>query len=293
VFGIPDDTATVQITIRTIAPPPPHADHAAGAHGAVPQPNESEPTGPSRVPDGPRPDLISLPSWGIVAIGDNPRTPAVEPDLLTFGATIWNAGPSPLVVDGFRRADEAVMDAYQYFYDDDGNQVGYAQTGEMEWDARDGHEHWHFRDFASYRLLNEDKQEVVRSHKESFCILATDAIDHFVKNAEWQSARGDLHSSCGGADALSLRQVLPVGTGDTYGQYLPGQAFEIQGLANGTYYIQIIANPNGALYESDTSNNTSLRKVILGGTPGQRTVQVPPYGLVDSERSSAESPTNF
>ena len=58
---------------------------------------------------------------------------------------------------GFRRADEDVMDAYQYFYDAGGNEVGARLAGTMEWDARDGHLHWHFTDFAQYNLLKADK----------------------------------------------------------------------------------------------------------------------------------------
>jgi hypothetical protein len=43
-----------------------------------------------------------------------------------------------------------------------------------------------------------------------------------------------------------------------------------------------MANPNGHLYESDTTNNVSYRKIILGGVVDARTVLVPPVGLVDA-----------
>lgn len=46
-------------------------------------------------------------------------------------------------------------------------------------------------------------------------------------------------------------------------------------LPNGTYYVQVTANPEGHLYESNVNNNISLRQVILGGSPGARTVTVP------------------
>ena len=91
---------------------------------------------------------------------------------------MWNAGPSPLVVDGFRRADEDVMDAVQYYYDENGNELGHDPAGSMEWDARHGHTHWHFRDFARYRLLDANKDHVVRSRKEAFCLANTDAVDY-------------------------------------------------------------------------------------------------------------------
>jgi hypothetical protein len=41
--------------------------------------------------------------------------------------------------------------------------------------------------------------------------------------------------------------------------------------------LEVAANPDGSLYESDQTNNVSHRKVILGGAPGSRTVDAPPY----------------
>jgi hypothetical protein len=71
---------------------------------------------PQDVPAEALPDLRSVPAWAIRVSDDH---------FLNFAATVWNAGPSPLVVDGFRRDGEAVMDAYQYFYDADGVPHGY------------------------------------------------------------------------------------------------------------------------------------------------------------------------
>jgi hypothetical protein len=73
-----------------------------------------------------------------------------------------------------------------------------------------------------------------------------------------------------------------VGNGDTYLQSKPGQAFDITDLPNGTYYIQVVTNPVGDLYETDRANNESLRKVTLIGSPGARFAIVPPVGLVPS-----------
>jgi hypothetical protein len=92
----------------------------------------------------------------------------------------------------------------------------------------------------------------------------------------------DLSTACGERNSISVREVLDVGSGDTYSQYRPGQSFDITGLANGTYCIQVIANPEKRLQETNLANNTSLRKVVLGGTPGARTVTVPPYDLIDA-----------
>ncbi len=245
-------------------------------------PNAKRPTGRTGVAASvPKPDLRSLPAWDI-AITDGEDGDVPGKDYLAFSANVWNAGPAPLVVDGFRSPGKDLMDAYQYFYDADGKQVGYTPTGTMEWDPRSGHEHWHFTDFASYRLLSEDQTKEVRSGKEAFCLANTDAVDYTVKNANWHPRNTDLSTACGEQNSISVREVLDVGSGDTYTQYRPGQSFDVTDLANGTYYIQVIANPEKRLQETNTDNNVALRKVVLAGEPGARTVTVPPHDLIDA-----------
>ncbi|WP_405646255.1 lysyl oxidase family protein [Streptomyces sp. NBC_00019] len=257
--------------------------HTDGSRiAAALRPNSTRPTGRAGVPANvPKPDLRSLPAWDI-AITDGEDGDVPGKDYLAFSANVWNAGPAPLVVDGFRKPGADLMDAYQYFYDANGKQIGYTPTGTMEWDPRIGHEHWHFTDFASYRLLSEDKTREVRSGKEAFCLANTDAVDYTVKNANWKPYNTDLSTACGEQNSISVREVLDVGSGDTYTQYRPGQSFDITDLPNGTYYIQVIANPEKRLQETNLNNNVALRKVILSGEPGKRTVQVPPHDLINA-----------
>ncbi|MET7897690.1 lysyl oxidase family protein [Streptomyces mirabilis] len=287
-FGMPDKTQTVKVTVR---------QQNSGGQGLAGvkrgqknaskslKPAAKRPVGRATVPAGvPKPDLRALPAYGIAITNGDEGGAGAAPgkDYLAFSATVWNGGPSPLVVDGFRKPGAEKMDAYQYFYDAKGKQVGYTPTGTMEWDPRDGHQHWHFSDFASYRLLGADKKEIVRSGKEAFCLANTDAIDYTVKNANWHPYNTDLATACGEETAVSVREVLDVGNGDTYSQYRPGQSFDVSGLPNGTYYIQVIANPDNRLKEQSTANNVTYRKVVLGGTPGARSVTVPKYGLIDA-----------
>ncbi|MET9310475.1 lysyl oxidase family protein [Kribbella sp. NPDC003505] len=278
-FKIPakESAVTLNVTVRKSEGP---AAKQAMAGRATPKPNATRPTGRASVPHGPKPDLRAVPAWGIqIATGDA-GTPDANKDFLQFSATVWNAGPSPLVLDGFRRQGKDLMDAYQYFYNAQGKQVGYQTTGTMEWDGRDGHNHWHFTDFARYSLLNAKQTEVVRSQKEAFCLAATDSIDYTVKNANWHPDNTDLHTACGDHGSLSVREVLDVGSGDTYEQTLPGQSFDITNLANGTYYVQVTANPEHRLFESSTKNNVALRQVVLGGTKHHRTVKALPVGVI-------------
>ncbi len=246
------------------------------SRGPATEPAEPvRPTGKALLakPSGPLPDLRSLPAWGIMM--DRGR-------YLDFSATVWNAGPSPLVVDGFRQdKNEDLMDAYQYFFNSAGKQIGSANVGTMEWDARDGHHHWHFTDFARYRLLDQDKKVVLRSQKEAFCLANTDAIDYTVKGANWKPENTDLHTSCGDRSSIGIREVLESGSGDTYVQSLPGQSFDLKGLKNGVYYIEVTANPDRKLCELSTTNNITYRKVTIGGTNGHRAVKVAKVGVIN------------
>lgn len=226
------------------------------------------------VPAGPVPNLRSLPAFGI-RMSRSGR-------YLQFAATVWNAGDSPLVVDGFRREGEDVMDAYQYFFDDEGNQVGYDLVGTMGWDERDSHRHWHFRDFARYRLLDASEGHVRRSKKEAFCLANTDAVDYTVPNANWKPEGTDLHTACGGHSSLAVREVLDVGSGDTYDQSRAGQSFDLRNVSNGAYFIAVEANPMSRLVESSTEDNVALRKIRIRGPEERRRVEVFPVGVIDA-----------
>ena len=187
---------------------------------------------------------------------------------LNFAATVWNAGPSPSggrVPAGRQREPDGRLPV---LLRQAGNQVGYIPVGTMEWDQRDGHEHWHFTDFATYRLMDKHKKLVVRSQKEAFCLANTDAVDYTVPDANWKPDNTDLHSACGERRSIAVREVLEAGSGDTYEQSLPGQSFDLKGLKNGTYYIEVRANPEKKLSEASTSNNVSYRKVKIAAGPG-------------------------
>ncbi len=222
---------------------------------------------------GPMPDLRSLPAFGMELSRNSKH--------LRFSATVWNAGDSPMVVDGFRRGNSDVMDAYQYFIDADGNQTGYQQVGTMIWHKAKSHNHWHFEDFARYSLLKADQTEAVRSRKESFCLANTDAVDYTVPGANWKPDGTDLHTACGDRSTVSLREVLASGSGDTYAQFRAGQAFRIDNLPNGIYYVAVEGNPDRNLVESNTENNVALRKIRLSGPMDKRKLKVFKVGVID------------
>ncbi len=270
-FEIPDEDAevTISLTLRTRPRRQGHRAHAAPPsrpYAAVPEVADPDPST--------LPDLQAHPAWNLGVRREGGR------DLLHFAATEWNAGPQPLVVEGFRQQGAARMDAYQYFYEN-GQPVGKSQVGELEFDSQPGHGHWHFLQFVRYSILDASEMEVVRSRKEAFCLVPTDAVDLTVENAEWRPRHVGLGSSCGLPRSLWIRETLDVGWGDTYLQDLPGQAFNVTKLPNGPYYVAVHVNPTGALHEADTTNNRTLRLIRLRGKPGARWVQVPPWNGIE------------
>ena len=224
---------------------------------------------PPAVPDdaGGLPDLVALKAHSLKIHHDE----MLNRDVIAFGATVWNRGPGALIVEGFRRPGGDVMDAYQYLYAD-GRRVGRHDAGTLEYDARDGHFHWHFTDFARYRLLDADQELVRRSRKEAFCLAPTDAIDLTLPNANWRPGSTGLDTACGGAESIWIREILDVGWGDTYHQSLPGQSFDVTRVPNGVYYIEVATNPVNNLRERTRANNLAYTKIRLGGTPGARTL---------------------
>lgn len=267
-----DASATVDVTIEKYIYPF-LGEHRSGTGPMTP----SDPVPTVTDPDpATLPDLGALPAWSVSVSRGGGR------DNLNFAATAWNAGPQPLVVEGFRRIGTGVMDAFQYFYSE-GQPVARAPVGAFEYDARPGHEHWHFQQFATYALLDAEKNEIVPSEKEAFCLAPTDAVDLTAPGANWSPYFVGLFTACGGAGSIWVRETLDAGWGDTYFQSLPGQSFDITDLPNGRYYIRVAVNPTGLLHEASTENNVSYRRVRLKGLPGHRTVVVPPYFGIDTE----------
>jgi Lysyl oxidase len=273
--------------------PPPAAGVPAGAFYRLPTRarTSARPAGPlpalpavpsmKNPPAGVLPDLAPLPAWGLT-IAHTGSKKVVGHDYLNFGATVAVGGNGPLDVEAFRADASPVMKAYQYFYRN-GKVVGRIRAGTMDFDKAKGHNHWHFEQFARYSLLSANKKLVVRSLKVGFCIAPTDAVNLLLRNAVWNPGFTGFGGQCGSPTALWVREMMPVGWGDTYEQFLAGQAFDITNLKNGTYYVAITANPGHVLKETNYRNDMTLRKVIISGAKGHRHFTVPAYDGIDPE----------
>jgi hypothetical protein len=273
----------IDLTVKTADRPGGEPRRSTGGSEASEVEAEKEEAAASAsVPDvfdpdpGTVPDLRPLPSWGISLDDRGGR------EILTFNATEWNMGPAPLVVEGFRRQGEDVMDAYQYFYEN-GEPVGRSSAGELHYHQGGGHSHWHFDQFARYQLLDDSRTKVRQSGKQAWCLVPTDAIDLTVEGANWTPDDIGLGSACGGSGSLWVREILDVGWGDTYSQYVSGQAFDVTNLPNGRYYIKVEVNPQGVLHEANASNNVTLRRISIRGREGNRVVRVPLWHGIETE----------
>lgn len=279
-FAVQPSVATVTLHVRVTPSPRPRT--RTGTLVGVAQPLARDVAALAAVPTVTKPDpstmpnLVALPAWQIAIHRESKR------DVLTFNATIWNAGPAPFTIDGFRRPGSDVMEAYEYFFDAAGDVVGRAPAGTMFYDNGRGHHHWHLRQLASYTLLGPSGR-VVLSQKQSFCIAPTDPVDLTVPGAEMSPSAfeglGFGGSTCDLYDpaAIWLREALPAGWGDTYSQYVAGQAFDVTDLPNGRYRIEVRVNPLGELTETTTADDAAFRVIRLSGHPGARRVKVFPW----------------
>ena len=215
------------------------------------------------------PDLIPLPPYGINVMNEQGGS------YLGFAAHVWVAGDSDLVVEGYSEPGGPRLDAYQYFFTD-GVADSRANVGHFHYDNRDGHDHWHLDRFSVYRLIDATDGSVITSEKQGFCLGPTSPTDLTIPGAVQQPIVPQYETTCGVPESTWLREVIPLGWGDTYHQNLPGQSFDITEVPNGRYFIEIEANPDGFLYEQKRGNDIIRRKVVLKGRAGNRKVDFGP-----------------
>jgi Lysyl oxidase len=71
--------------------------------------------------------------------------------------------------------------------------------------------------------------------------------------------------ACGSESSLKVVEGISVGWGDTYGANLGYQWIKINGLADGKYRVQVIADPGNKFLESSNSNNTNSAYIKISG----------------------------
>jgi len=132
--------------------------------------------------------------------------------------------------------------------------------GNPDFEYEECHGHYHFKGFASYRLLGAEGEPIVLGRKVSFCLLDVQRWD--------AEAKRDARFNCD-------KQGIQAGWADVYDAGLPGQWLDVTGLPDGSYTLEVTLNPERKLIEADYANNTEKVPIDLGSTgSGARVVRV-------------------
>src|SRR5262245_19290369 len=195
---------------------------------------------------------------------------------LFFSNTIGNVGAGPLELRAENNATTQTTNAIQEIYTH-GTSSGTKGGGGLQLVSSHAvgtfvfhpqHNHWHMADFARYELrsINLDGSTgpvVATTTKFSFCMIDTDVVDSTLPDYNM-----GLTHACG----QNARQGLRVGRGDTYSSSLPDQFIDISTIADGTYRLVSVADPNtttrpgGRLLESNDANNAASVDVVITRT---------------------------
>ncbi|WP_437289448.1 lysyl oxidase family protein [Sorangium sp. So ce406] len=106
------------------------------------------------------------------------------------------------------------------------------------------HQHFHFLDFADYRLLDGDGAIIAQGHKQAFCLVDMEPLD-----PEDPAPRG--FPSAGGAGC----NFLSAGWADVYGVGTACQWVDVTGVPEGDYLLRVAVNPRGAIAERSIEDN--------------------------------------
>lgn len=114
--------------------------------------------------------------------------------------------------------------------------------GNPNFEYQECHGHYHFKGFASYRLLDSNDNVVQLGNKVSFCLL--DVV-------RWSNTapRNPIYT-CD-------NQGIQDGWSDIYDSGLPGQWVEIDGIPAGNYQLEVTMNPGNVIVEGDYTNNVT------------------------------------
>jgi hypothetical protein len=112
------------------------------------------------------------------------------------------------------------------------------------------HNHYHFSEYADYRLLDMAGNIVARGHKQAFCLVDL-----------WQPpglrGRADPQfDHCG-------YQGISAGWADVYHRGLDCQWIDITGVPSGRYVLDVTINPAHVIQEHDYSNNSARAEVVI------------------------------
>lgn len=222
---------------------------------------------------------VAVGAGSAAAQQDSPRLPdlvAAEPGNLRveavggrwqlgFSSAIENEGSGDLIVDGRAGGEAERMDAVQLIPHADGTESRRPLPVPLRYIRDGGHNHWHLIAAMRYELRTLDGEVAARDVKNGFCL----GDRYLTTPTEHRERRYVTNCGAGQPALTALRMGISPGFGDRYRPFLEGQQIDIHDLASGEYRLVHRANPDGALEESDTSNNESSLVVRVAHPNGR------------------------
>lgn len=181
---------------------------------------------------------------------------------MRFSSTIVNVGEADFILQGERTDGQWVVQQ-QVPLSESGSELRPTDP-EMVWGG-DGHDHWHVKRVATYRIeaVNEDGTpraggEGRSDTKVGFCFFDSHKkLDEARDEAEYH------RDGCAAETATTFLMGLSPGWGDVYDITLPGQSVDITDLPDGRYRIWAEVDPQGWFSELTRDNNVTWADLDL------------------------------
>lgn len=175
--------------------------------------------------------------------------------ILRLSTAIANLGDGAMEIRGTTAYPDGTQDVVQRIYNSDGS---YSERVAGIFRYHPLHEHVHFDGFSVYNLrarTNGGGAGVVLrgGSKTSFCLMDVVEYDLGLPNAP----ADQVYAEC------ATYQGVSVGWNDLYVKSLPDQWVDVTGVADGSYWLEVVADPENLLEETDESNNTTRIRVDL------------------------------
>ena len=179
----------------------------------------------------------------------------VQGDEIRITTAVHNAGDGALELRG-GAVNGDTQEVYQRIFEADGT---YSDVLAGEFIFHPEHAHIHFEGFAQFQLREVTADGgvgavVAAGDKVSFCLLDVDQYD--------PSAGPATYNSCGQIQGISA------GWSDVYHRGLPGQSIDITGVGDGTYWLEMVVDPDNLLVEADETNNVERIQINLVRSDG-------------------------
>ncbi len=114
------------------------------------------------------------------------------------------------------------------------------------------HNHYHFQEYADYRLLDMGGNIVARGHKQAFCLV----------DLAPPSVTGLAGDPRGQFDTCNF-QGISAGWADVYHRGLDCQWIDITGVPSGRYILEVQINPARVIRENNYSNNVGRAEIVV------------------------------